>query len=281
MARLIQYCTRASLYDGAFGGEAGWAAAGMGYILQADSGELIVIDGGHAEDAESILSLLKELSPTARPEVALWIITHPHSDHYGALLQIAETPSLYSRLTLRTLAYSFPAGFRTAGGADLSQENAHIHSIQKATGAQELCPQIGQKLHIGGLLLHFLFAPEDPSALNNPNQLSLIFTVQSKTKKALFTGDAYANTMQLVLERYPAALPCDILQLPHHGLCDTGHTVFYQQVNAGTVLVPISIAGDRCMRSDLYGDAPAANRFAQENAQNICKAFAGTATLEF
>ena len=55
MEKLIQYCTKASLYDGKFGGTAGWPAAGMGYILVSECNRLTVIDGGHGEDAEALV----------------------------------------------------------------------------------------------------------------------------------------------------------------------------------------------------------------------------------
>jgi len=90
---------------------------------------------------------------------------------------------------------------------------------------------------------------------------------------------AYSGNMQTVAERYPDALKCDLLQLPHHGLCDTGNLEFYKKVNAQTVLIPISRAGDRTMRSDLYGDAPAVNRWAEDNAGTVYRAFEGTAEI--
>ena len=149
------------------------------------------------------------------------------------------------------------------------------------TGAAHHEPSIGEALTLGGLPLRFLFVPADPAPLDNPNQLSLIFTVRGKEKKLLFTGDAYANTLQAVLEQFPQEIPCDVLQLPHHGLCDTGHAEFYRLANAQTVLVPISVAGDRTMATDMYGDAPAANRFAQSNARAVYKAFEGHTELVF
>jgi beta-lactamase superfamily II metal-dependent hydrolase len=96
----------------------------------------------------------------------------------------------------------------------------------------------------------------------------------------MFTGDAYKRNMQIVTWRYPKRLKCDILQLPHHGLCDTGDMDFYKRVDAETVLIPISVAGDRTMRSDMYGERPLANRFAEENAKNVYKAFEGTVEIE-
>ena len=54
---------------------------------------------------------------------------------------------------------------------------------------------------------------------------------------------------------------------------------FYKRVDAQTVLIPISRAGDRTMRSDMYGDAPKINRFAENNATTVHKAFEGTVEL--
>jgi len=280
MSTLTQYCTRASLYDGPFDANVGWAAAGMGYVLAADNGRLVVIDGGHPEDAEDFLALLESLTPVRPVPVDLWILTHPHGDHYGALLAMAENPALAARLSLHTLAYRFPPEFRDRNGRGIDYAWPHMEKILSVTGAAVYTPSIGDTGTIDGLTLTCLYAPEDCTPLNNPNQLSLIFTVQTACgKKILFTGDAYRNTLQYTVEHTPDSLPCDILQLPHHGLCDTGNADFYRLADAAAVLIPISIAGDRTMRSDLYGDAPLANRWAEEHAETVYKAFSGTVTL--
>lgn len=280
MSTLIQYCTRASLYDGPFDSKVGWAAAGMGYILAGETGRLVVIDGGHPEDAADFLALLESLTPVRPVPVDLWILTHPHGDHYGALLAIADAPDLASRLSLHTLAYRFPDEFRDRKGGSIAYALRDMEKIRSVTGAAVHTPSIGDSVSIDGLTFTVLYAPEDCTPLDNPNQLSLIFTVQSAQRKILFTGDAYRNTMQYVVDHTPDALPCDILQLPHHGLCDTGNAEFYRLADAATVLIPISIAGDRTMHSDLYGDAPLVNRWAEDHASAVYKAFAGTLRLE-
>ena len=61
---------------------------------------------------------------------------------------------------------------------------------------------------------------------------------------------------------------------------NTGNLEFYKKVDAKTVLIPISAAGDRTMRSDMYGDAPAVNRYAEDNADAVYKAFEGTVEIE-
>lgn len=277
MAKLIQYCTHASHYDGAFDSKVGWAAAGMGYLIVTDSGRLIVIDGGFAEDVPDLLALMREQTGTQTPTVDLWIITHPHGDHYFALRELAKTPEAVS---VKTLMYHFPAEFRDRNGNGCLGAIRDMEQIAAAFGAEVKLPLVDEHIDAGGLDLHVLYTPTDCSILNNPNQLSLIFTVQGPQKKLMITGDAYSRNMQIAVWRYDKALKADILQLPHHGLCDTGNMDFYRRVDAKTVLIPISVAGARTMASDMYGDSPKINRFAEENAETVHRAFEGTVTIE-
>lgn len=278
MEKLIQYATHASAYHGAFDSKVGWAAAGMGYVLQTEHGHLAVIDGGHPEDADDFVRLL-ETCADGTPVIDFWILTHPHGDHYGALLEICQRDDLRGRLDIRKIVYHFPEEFRDARGNGIGYVFPHIETILASTGAEPVLPKVDDILETDGMRFHFLYTPTDCSILNNPNQLSLIFTVQGNGKKILFTGDAYSRNLQIVVWRYPNDLSCDILQLPHHGLCDTGHLEFYKKVNASTVLIPISVAGDRTMRSDMYGDAPSVNRFAEDHADKVYKAFQGTVEI--
>ena len=110
MEKLIQICTDASLYNGKFD-NTGWAAAGMGYILVTESNRFIVIDGGFAEDAQKIIKMLEEMSHELVPTVDLWIITHSHGDHYGALMEICNRPELAARVKIKELLYYFPEEF--------------------------------------------------------------------------------------------------------------------------------------------------------------------------
>lgn len=276
MAKLIQYCTHASHYDGAFDSKVGWAAAGMGYLIVTDGGKLIAIDGGFAEDADDFLALMTKYTGDAVPTVDLWIITHPHGDHYFALKKLAETPA---RVKVRMVMYHFPEQFRDRNGNGCMGAIRDLENIVAAFGAEAKLPSVDEHIDVDGLDLHVLYTPTDCSILNNPNQLSLIFTVQGPEKKLMITGDAYHRNMQIVVWRYDKSLKCDILQLPHHGLCDTGNMDFYKRVDAKTVLIPISVAGDRTMRSDMYGDSPKVNRFAEDNAETVYKAFEGTVEM--
>lgn len=288
MEKLIQYSTKASLYDGAFGGDAGWAAAGMGDVIVTENRRLIAVDGGFGDDAENFVSLLRENSNDDIPHVDLWIITHPHVDHYGAIREIANNESLRSRITVGKIVYWFPLEFCGKDGNEgvLAKPNEEMTAVCKALGAEYHRPARDEKITVDGVGLRFLYVPDDCSILNtaggNANHCSLIFTVCGKNKKAMITGDAYGRSMQMTAWRYHKQLKCDILQMPHHGLCDSYNIDFYREVNAETVLIPISIAGDRAMHSDMYAEKEGRNHnlWVENNAEKVYKAFEGTAEIE-
>lgn len=288
MAKLIQYRTNASLYDGAFDSQVGWAAAGMGDVIVTENKKLIVIDGGFGDDAEGILSILRSNTDSEIPHVDLWIITHPHHDHCGAIRELASNENFRSKLTVGKIVYWFPEDFCGKDGkaGALLGANEHMEQVCEAFGAEYHRPSLDEKMSVDGIEIHFLYVPDDCSILNtgggNSNLCSLIFTVGSANKKAMITGDAYHRSMQMTVWRYHKKLKCDILQMPHHGLCDSHNIEFYHEVNAETVLIPISAAGYRTMHSDMYADREGRNNnlWAENNAERIFKAFECTAEIE-
>ena len=288
MEKFIQYRTRESLYDGPFDSKVGWAAAGMGDIIVTENGRLIVVDGGCNNDAEDFLALLEAQTPGRKPEVDLWIITHPHGDHYGAVNTMSKNPELISRVSVKKFVYWFPMEFCNKEGKSgvLEYGNKDMEAICAVTGAESHRPSRDEKFVIDGIELHFLYVPDDCSILNtaggNSNHCSLIFTVQGKNKKALITGDAYNRSMQVTAWRYHRALKCDILHMPHHALCDSYCVDFYRYADPEIMLMPISIAGYRAMHSDMYayGTGGTANLVAEAKAKEVYKAFEGTVELE-
>ena len=284
MSKLIQFQTAASRYDGAFGGYVGWPAAGMGYIITTDSGSLIVVDGGNAEDAAELVETLCRVS-VGTPTVEHWIITHPHGDHYFALREICRTPELISKIKVKEFIYHFPENFLTNEGTHIcAGALADMEDISRAFGADIRKPKLNEQIFCDGIELRFIYTPDDCSIFkgqSNANVCSLIFTVSGQHKKVMFTGDAFRRSLLLTAWRFGNELKCDILQLPHHGLCDTGVMDFYKYANAPTVLVPISKAGHRSMHSGEHSEKDTeANLWAEANAEAVYNAFDGTVELD-
>ena len=287
MAKFIQYMTHASLYDGPFDADAGWTAAGMGNIIVTENGRLIIIDGGFPNDAEDFVKLLEAQTNTKTPKIDYWIISHPHLDHYGAIKGISEDSELKKRITVNKLVYWFPDDFCGGNGEanSLAKENHEMLKVCELLGAEYHQPKRNEILALDDIDLEFLYVPDDCSILNtaggNSNFCSLIFTVKGKDKKAMVTGDAYERSMQITAWRYANKLKCDILQMPHHALCDSYCVDFYRYTDPQVVLMPISAAGYRAMHSKLYErhEGGIANLCVESKANIVYKAFEGTVEL--
>ena len=287
MAEFIQCMTNASLYDGAFDSTVGWAAAGMGDAVITENGRMIVIDGGFPEDAPELVALLKERSAGEMVKVDLWIITHPHGDHYGALQEIARNDVLRDQVEIAEILYWFPEEFCGRSGEPnvLRNDSDILLEICRMTHAKPHTPERDEMRMLDDITLRFLYVPDDCSVINtgggNANMCSLIFTVEGKRQKVLVTGDAYGRSMQITAWRYAQALKCDVLQMPHHALCDAYCVDFYRFADPRTVLMPVSVAGYRAMHSGLYEreEGCIANLCVEAKADLVVKAFEGMAIL--
>ena len=288
MAKFIQYSTKESLYDGPFDSKVGWAAAGMGDLIVTGEGRLIAVDGGCNNDDVGFVELLEKYADGKKPVVDLWIITHPHGDHYGAINTISKNPELASRIEVKKFMYWFPMEFTNAEGVAgvLGYGNKDMEAVAAVFGAEIEQPYRDQKINIDDVELHFLYVPDDCSVLNtaggNPNHCSLIFSVKGPAKKAMITGDAYGRSMQITAWRYRYDLGSDIMQFPHHALPDSFHKDFYKYVDAKTVFLPISIAGYRATHSNMYSNLEGgmANLATEAKADYVYKAFEGTFEVE-
>ncbi|MBQ6789137.1 MAG: MBL fold metallo-hydrolase [Clostridia bacterium] len=277
MAKIIQYATEASFFDGPFGGGAPWLSAGMGYLIVTDGGKLIAIDGGHEADCAGFAALIEKLGG----EVDTWILTHPHRDHYRALRGICLDEALLRKVKVGKIVYRFPESFIDDEGEPIDYALDHMNEIFARTGAERITPSEGDEIFADGLNIKFLCTPTDDGPTNcSPNDLSLIFTVSGGTGRAVFTGDADERSLEHVYKKYKDELKADVLQMPHHGLCDTGHRGFYGAVGADTLLIPISKAGHRCMRSGIYGDRTDLICGMEDGAEKVYLAYRGTTEIE-
>jgi len=278
MAKLIQYCTEGSKLQGEFK----WQAAGMGYVILTDNGKLSVIDGGHRADAKPLVELIKEVSGKDVPTVDLWIITHPHGDHFGALAEISENEALLKTVKIKELCFKNPEEFywgKPENRRSLCRELNEMKELASRLGAMHHIPETDETVILDSLKIKFYYVTDAADEPSDPNELSLVFSVEGANKKVMFTGDAYKKTLLMALERYGDELKSDAVQLAHHAL-NGGSTEFYRAVDAKIAFVPISEPGDLSMKEEKHLECNRHNRFAAENAETLYKAYNGNAEIE-
>lgn len=122
----------------------------MSYILRTKSGKLAVIDGGNHLDTDYLLEFLRSISQ-GKPVVEAWFLTHAHSDHVDAFLDIQREHA--GEVDIRHVYYRFPdEGFIAA------YEPGDVHTIREWNDLlprfERLCVPVeeGQRIQVEELL---------------------------------------------------------------------------------------------------------------------------------
>jgi len=190
---------------------------GMGYLLKTPEGKLVMIDGGRDDfgDGEYTRQLIREHDD----RVDLWIITHAHNDHFGALLRILQNTEILD-FEIANLRFSFPPlnWIRSVeGGCSLPCVTEFLRQLD-CHGIVPTCLNEGETIACGGLTIDIISDGSDYADYNTINDSSVILRVHYPRRDVLFLGDLGAESANAVLKRVPAeALRCDIVQMAHHG----------------------------------------------------------------
>ena len=187
----------------------------MSVIIRTVSGDVIVVDGGRPADKDHLLEVLAEYGS----HVSLWLITHPHDDHVGALTEILNSEPC--PVQIDRIVYSFlpnemyEAGEHQNRMGDLTNLQA---ALTRAVPSSLVTPlYAGQQFAAGDALVTVMNEPfYTPRATFNNS--SVAYRVDVGGKRILFLGDMGEEAGENLLARAGAeALKADILQLSHHG----------------------------------------------------------------
>lgn len=195
----------------------------LSVLVETNNGRLIMVDGGVEGDAGHLIETLAAKGG----HVDAWLITHPHSDHIGALDYILRHPE--SGISVDGIYYSFTnlswyqeyEAYRadTVGQlmntfASLPQEKLH-GDIRK-----------GQEIMVDNVKITVMNEPYlyARHAINNS---SVAYMLEINGRKVLFLGDMSTEAgKQLIAENSAESLKCDIVQMAHHGQDGVGLEVY-------------------------------------------------------
>lgn len=159
------------------------------------------------------------------------IITHPHTDHFGAARHLA-----------RRLPINLVLTNGQEGGQGYQAFLAELHE----RGVPVRAGQAGTKLRAGGASLRIISPPPEggqPRFPGGANNRSLVTRATLNSLTALLPGDTEKPAMSWLVRNLPTgSLRADFLQVPHHGRSSSDHPEFLEAV-APTVAV-VSRAGD-------------------------------------
>lgn len=173
-------------------------------------GEVLMIDGGNADDSSFVYSYLKNTLGISH--IDTMIATHPHEDHIGGLsgaLNACSVGTLYSPVT--------------------QYDSKVFSSLLKYAGKQGLSltvPSVGDTFSVGSASVTFL-APVH--SYDEPNDMSLVVRIQYGDTSFLFTGDAEWDSEHDMISN-GAELSSTLLKVGHHGSASSTSYVFLREI---------------------------------------------------
>ena len=189
----------------------------MGYLLVTPEGKNVVIDGGRlgGPDAEHLYSQIKERGG----KVDLWIITHAHDDHLGAIVYLMRKLEKLD-IEIADLRFDFPSleWFETSEGGKWHSLVAEFYELLKKHGVPHTALRAGDVIDIGGISIEVLRDASDYASYKIVNDTSAVLRVSYPCRDVLFLADLGRRAAAALAEVCPhEKLRCDIVQIAHHG----------------------------------------------------------------
>lgn len=206
----------------------------MSYIVDSPAGKVIVIDGGNycEEDADHLYELIKNRGG----HVDLWLITHAHSDHLGALLWIMEKYPVFD-LQIDKLCFHFPKKEWLKEKEEWEYNDKFFSNIERH-GINVEIPFAGDVFKCGGITVEIISHPEEYEYYPQINPTSMLFLVHFPKRDVLFLGDFDVNGQEEFLRKGDVSkIQKDIVQMAHHGQGGVDRT-FYELIQPQICLYP-------------------------------------------
>lgn len=215
---------------------------GLCMIFKLADGRFVIIDAGQNATATRVSSaeriyntLAKHAGGNEKVEVAAWLITHIHGDHYGGLLDLARG-ELADRIEIDTLIYN-----QSADVPGLISDTGCIREIIEGFDIKNVVKaHPGQELFFADLTLT-VYGTQDLIIENNPNldnvnEHSIVTMIDFSGKRILSLADAFPTINKKLAATYKTELKADVLQTAHHGYPDTGAKSVNTYANPDIVL---------------------------------------------
>ena len=187
-------------------------------VMKTKEGAVIVLDGGRDVDAPHLAEVIQELGG----HVDAWLLTHPHSDHVGAITEILNMDPM--PISIDKVYYSF-LDKEFLGQEQVERRESDLEcyaqvteALAKLPGAQK-CDTLarGQKISVAGAEITVMNEPFACTE-NSFNNSSVAYRVEMGGKRILFLGDmGWQAGEDFLASHTQEELKSDVLQMAHHG----------------------------------------------------------------
>ena len=169
-----------------------------GFVIRTRNNELIIVDGGRDIDYEYISSYITRWG---NGKINHWYITHPHTDHVGALLQVLEKDNV----EIENLYYSFNdlEWYKQYDERGFETEEAMINALNNPKIKNKIECTKGQIIEMDNIKCEIIrIANPKVTYSDNGNDSSMVFkmTATDVEKDIIFFGDAFLATSEELLK---------------------------------------------------------------------------------
>lgn len=186
----------------------------MFYTIVSEDGKLIIVDGGWDMDEELVRSVVASHGNT----VDVWIGSHFHGDHIGALTKILANPSGITinevwRPEMDESTYSSFAQYWDS----VELCNEFLALTDGMDNVKKL--NAGDELEIDNLKIKVFSAfDKEKEYTYDGNNCGLVFKVSGNTESMLFCCDGGGGTIVADIKNtYGEQVKADYIQMGHHG----------------------------------------------------------------
>lgn len=209
----------------------------LSMILQTKSGNLIVIDGGFDVDADRLRSQLKSMGG----HVSAWLVTHPHSDHVGALNKLMQENANGITIDAIYCSLATPEWYSTYDPSGAEMAHTFISTVSKYPQNKIHSVSKGDMYQVDEVTIQVLNDRYELVNADNHytgNNAGIVYMLTVNGQKILVLGDMCYEGGQRLLEDVGApSLKADIVQMAHHGQQGVSEEV-YQAIQPSICLWP-------------------------------------------
>ncbi len=174
----------------------------------------ILIDGGPPHN-KALSGLEKALAPGDR-YIDLALITHPHLDHFGGMIDILKRYRV--------------GKFIDGGGKGTAPALRDLPPTDLTLGE-------GDTIRYQNYTLKILAPDVAERKDTDPNKTSLVALLETTNLKILYMGDAHADNEERLRKKYK--LKADVLKVGHHGSRFSSSEKFLREVKPKIAIIEV------------------------------------------